>query len=201
MAPRRRPVSLTKTVRRPHAEVAERLLDVLDSEVGLQQLVSASFDGTRQVWNVGLPGYLDIDLGVTMTEDTFSASFTRLELQTGPALGDPAKWTLTNIPLAVNGSFSLVGDIFNIAVTIPDMGQLTASMDISTYEIFGLQENFSSASYPGFPEYVLRMGDSITGSSGNDVLFGFGGNDTMSGGGGADMLNGGTGGDRLSCGA
>lgn len=178
-------------------------LAVLDSEVGFEQLMSASLDGTRQVWYVPPAGYLDIDLNVVTNPDltSFTASFTRLELQTGFLLTAPAKWTLTNIPLAVNGSFNLVGDVMNLTVTVPDMGQLVASVNISNGEILALEENFSSSSYNGFAEYVLRQADTINGSSGKDTLLGYGGNDTLNGNGGNDVLNGGVGADRLFGGA
>jgi hypothetical protein len=182
-------------------------LGVLDTQVGLEQLMSASQTGEQQVWAVGAAGYLEIDLTVisnfTATGGTFAADFTKLELQDGPTLGDTPKWTLTNLPLDVTGSFSFNGDFSVITVTadVPGMGGVQASVQLEPLEVLSLSDTLSSGDYDNFAQYLLRQGDSITGSSGKDTLLGFGGNDKINGGGGADVIDGGVGKDVINGGA
>lgn len=175
--------------------------DILDSDVTLQQLMNVSPDGTHQFWDVGGGRGLEADLTVNFTDTSFSAGFTNLELHSALNESDSSRiWKLTNIPMSVTGTYNISGSNIVVSIDVAGMwhGDITVNYDTGTLVDFS--DSFTG-SYPGFAEYLLRQGDSITGSSGKDTLLGFGGNDVINGGGGADILNGGTGGDRLSGGA
>jgi Ca2+-binding RTX toxin-like protein len=172
--------------------------DILDSDVTLQQLMNVSPDGTHQFWDVGNGRGLEADLTVNFTDTSFSAGFTNLELHSPLDESDSSRlWKLTNIPMAVTGTYSISGSNIVVSIDVSGMWHGDITVNYDTGMLVSFSDSFTG-SYPGFAEYLLRQGDRITGSSGNDNLLGFGGNDTMSGGGGADILNGGTGGDRLS---
>src|SRR5687767_6766611 len=120
-------------------------LGIFDTDGGLDPLVYASYADGRQV--VSVPGgYLDITANMNVTENmtgaTFSGGISRLELQTGPSLDDPALWTLTGVPVSVSGSVSISGDIINMSIGISGIGTITASMDIGTLEVLDFTDDF-----------------------------------------------------------
>jgi hypothetical protein len=175
-------------------------LGIFDTEGGLDPLVYASYADGRQV--ISVPGaYLDIASNVTTSEDlsgvTFSGGITRLELQTGLSLDAPALWTLTGVPMSFSGSVSFSGDIISMSISLSGIGSIEATMNTISGEVLGLTDNFSGTSYNSFVEFLMRQGDSITGSAASDTLAGFGGNDTINGKGGADKINGGAGSDTI----
>ena len=69
-------------------------------------------------------------------------------------------------------------------------------VDLETYD-----ERYVDGGAKAAAAYVLRGDDTLTGSSGRDVLRGYGGDDTTKGRGGGDVLQGGGGADRLMGGA
>ena len=175
-------------------------LGIFDTEGGLDPLVYASYADGRQV--VSVPGgYLDIASNVTTSGDesgvTFSGGITRLELQTDLSLDAPALWTLTGVPISFSGSVSISGDIIDMSIGISGIGTITASMNTATLEVLDFTDNFAGTSYNSFVEFLMRQGDSISGSAAGDTLAGFGGNDTINGKGGADKINGGAGNDAI----
>jgi Ca2+-binding RTX toxin-like protein len=174
-------------------------LGIFDTDGGLEPLVSASYADGQQVFSVP-GGYMDVTSSVTTSESlmgaTFSGGISRLELQTGPGIDDPALWTLTGVPLSFSGSFSFSDDI-SMSINIAGMGGIQSTMDFDSLEVANVTESFTGATYGSFVEYLMRQGDQITGSSGADRLSGFGGNDTINGKGGKDIVNGGTGNDTM----
>lgn len=180
-------------------------LGVLDTAAGLQNLISATQDGSQQVWSVGAAGFLEIGAVIenseTLPDGTFSADFTRLELQSGSSVDAPAKWTVTQIPLSIVGDYVFPNpDVINVSAEVPGMGGVEASVQLDSLTILSLSHTLTSGNFDSFAEYILRLADNITGSNAVDTLLGFAGNDVINGRGGADRINGGAGRDTITWG-
>jgi Ca2+-binding RTX toxin-like protein len=86
-------------------------------------------------------------------------------------------------------------------------GELEGEFDYPVFEVTGLNHSaatlwdYLEASNQAFLSFLFNQGDTINGSSFNDILNGFNGADVLNGGFGNDNLNGGAGNDTCSGGS
>ncbi|MGZ4998151.1 MAG: type I secretion C-terminal target domain-containing protein, partial [Methylobacter sp.] len=158
-------------------------------------------------------GYLHVtglNSGETFTIGT-PGGYNEVEVYAAP--GDVG-FMLSNISYEIVGAGNPFGLAFKYTVTDTDGDSATSSIGVTidpdAHHISGNYTVTSAAGETVYGDLNGNTADTITGSSGNDVLvggygndtlIGLGGNDTLSGGFGNDTLNGGDGNDILSGGA
>ena len=135
--------------------------------------VSSSFDFTQEqdwYWDVQAAEDTSLTIGNGYQNQTFIGRFTY--------------WDDYSVTGTVTSTSLSVGGVLKYTVS-------GISVSAAVMSNFALSEGDTQATYA----YVLKGNDTITGSSGTDVLLGYAGNDWIDGGLGADTLVGGQGND------
>lgn len=136
---------------------------------------------TEMSWDdwdlVGTPTSTKVTFGDATYRGVFTGNFTF----PGPELLD-----------GTASSFTLKST--SSGATIYTLSGFTVTVDASVVQGYISQPGNTQKAYA----YILRANDTITGSSGIDVLLGYNGNDKLLGGGGSDKLYGGAGNDIIN---
>lgn len=176
-------------------------LSVLDSAGTLARLLDLNISETVQSWDLGGAELL-IHLDSMVFDGVgFSLVIDSLEFHASAAGADTAlNWRITGAPLPVTGSIVATDPTYiSWTESVAGLWEGEITYNLPNGDIASSSQRFTGGH--NFGEFILRLSDGITGSSGNDNLLGNGGNDSINGRNGNDSIDGGDGDDALNGGA